>query len=96
MGIRGTFNDDMISLHDVMESGRKRLQQDPELVRNAQSQVKGEDLATLVYTSGTTGVPKGVMLSHANIASNVLAHRRKITLYASRADVVLPAVVALI
>ena len=73
MGIRGTFNDDMISLHDVMESGRKRLQQDPELVRNAQSQVKGEDLATLVYTSGTTGVPKGVMLSHANIASNVLA-----------------------
>ncbi len=35
--------------------------------------VKPEDLATLVYTSGTTGQPKGVMLTHGNLASNITA-----------------------
>ncbi len=41
--------------------------------------VRPDDVATLVYTSGTTGDPKGVVLTHYNLASNVAAvHQHRV------------------
>jgi long-chain acyl-CoA synthetase len=41
--------------------------------------ISSEDLATLLYTSGTTGVPKGVMLTHSNLIGNVYGFKVKLS-----------------
>lgn len=49
----------LISLDDVMKLGRKSKQK-------ISAEVKEDDVASIVYTSGTTAMPKGVMLTHKN------------------------------
>lgn len=44
---------------------------------------KPEDIATICYTSGTTGTPKGVVLSHANLIASVAGMTLSIKFYPS-------------
>jgi long-chain acyl-CoA synthetase len=64
---QGTGHDAVISFSDLMESGRQQHQIQSGLFGELSNAVTPEDLATIVYTSGTTGVPKGAMITHKNI-----------------------------
>ena len=62
----------LFSLADWLESGKGQSAQDSTPPPGA------DDLAAIVYTSGTTGKPKGVMLTHGNVVSNVLATLQRV------------------
>jgi long-chain acyl-CoA synthetase len=52
---------------DFLEMGRKHRAENPGAVEQRMSEATGDDVMTLVYTSGTTGPPKGAMLTNRNV-----------------------------
>ena len=58
-------------LGELMDLGRKNAQ--PEKLKEIKASITTNDIASIIYTSGTVGNPKGVMLLHRNIISNFIA-----------------------
>ncbi len=57
----------VISLDALRALGREHLKTHPKLIEQGLACRQPSDLAVLVYTSGTTGKPKGAMITHANL-----------------------------
>ncbi len=70
-GLSGVDDPDIISLKDLRTLGRTYNAQHPQAVQQRVDACKPEDLAILVYTSGTTGKPKGAMHLHSGLVYTV-------------------------
>jgi long-chain acyl-CoA synthetase len=68
-GIDSTSDEMAISFSEAM--GRVTQDSIKEKIAPLIKEIEKDDVATIVYTSGTTGEPKGVMLTHRNMISNV-------------------------
>jgi long-chain acyl-CoA synthetase len=62
-----------VSWERFLQRGRRALPRIAEELRRREAALGPADLCTIMYTSGTTGHPKGVMLTHDNLLSNAFA-----------------------
>jgi len=66
-GMRNYDQDYLISLKELQQLGRELEKEKPHLFDELINKGSGEEVALLFYTSGTTALPKGALLSHNNM-----------------------------
>ncbi len=71
-GVRSIDDPTLLSWTDFIERGRAHREANPHLIGDHAAEVSDDDVTTLVYTSGTTGPPKGAMLTVGNINYAIL------------------------
>jgi len=68
-----TANPMIMGYNELLDKGKALYNKDAEAFASLADTIAQDDLATIVYTSGTTGVPKGAMITHKNIMAVIKA-----------------------
>jgi len=76
----------VIFYDSLMKEGQIEYEKNPDFVDNSRSEISSADLLTIVYTSGTTGNPKGVMLTHGSFVQNVMANTPRLEIDPSKGE----------
>ena len=63
----------IMDYNELLDKGKVLYNKNPEAFASLADTIAQDDLATIVYTSGTTGVPKGAMITHKNIMAVIKA-----------------------
>lgn len=77
-GLKHFFDPMVMSFEELLRIGKAFDDEHPDLFRQRLNSTSADDIATFVYTSGTTGPPKAAMLSHTNVISNSNAFARHV------------------
>ena len=72
-GCPGSGQEAAMAWDGFLQKGRLSLDRNRAELQRRAATLNSDDLATIMYTSGTTGVPKGVVLTHGNLLSNAVA-----------------------
>ena len=74
--------DDENILHydELIEKGRLLYHEEPEYFNNSMDSIDPKEVCTIVYTSGTTGEPKGVMLYHEAFVKEIISSEDRLGL----------------
>lgn len=66
-GLKNYQHEKLVTFNDLIEGGRALLKDNPNTVSDLHKEQKPDDTALIVFTSGSTGLPKAAMISYNNM-----------------------------
>jgi len=82
----GALKDRVFFYEELQQIGAAELKDRPRRIEELMEKLSPEDPLTIVYTSGTTGNPKGVMLNHRNFLQNVEANTPRLEIDSAKEE----------
>ncbi len=73
-------DEDVYYLYDMINNGKEYLTHNPDYYEESIEKIESKEVCTIVYTSGTTGNPKGVMLHHEGFINNIISSENRLNL----------------